>query len=216
LNGPCPADGQFEARFLTGGIEPAVQSIPTGKNRVSLEVKIPNARLWSLDDPFLYEVELRLRQGQAEDRVSSYFGMRRVGVMNLPGSGYPYIALNNRPICLQMTLDQSYHPQGFYTYPSDAFMRDEILRSRRLGLNANRPHVKVDVPRKLYWADRLGLLLMADVPNSWGEPTSEMRQEVEQTLRRLARSPRPGDPRHLPRFEMEFHRRTRPSRPAAS
>ena len=43
-------------------------------------------------------------------------------------------------------------------------MRDEILRSRRIGLNANRFHVKVDVPRKLYWADRLGLLVMADVP----------------------------------------------------
>ncbi len=60
-----------------------------------------------------------------------------------------------------MTLDQSYHPEGFYTFPSDAFMRDEILRSRRIGLNANRLHVKIDVPRKLYWADRLGLLIMA-------------------------------------------------------
>ena len=54
-------------------------------------------------------------------------------------------------------------------------MRDEILRSRRIGLNANRLHVKVDVPRKLYWADRLGLLIMGDVPNSWGEPDAEMR-----------------------------------------
>ena len=82
-----------------------------------------------------------------------------------------------------MTLDQSYHPDGFYAFPSDAFMRDEILRSRRIGLNANRLHVKIDVPRKLYWADRLGLLLMCDVPNSWGEPDGEMRGEIEHALR---------------------------------
>ncbi len=97
--------------------------------------------------------------------------MRKISVVNLPGTNHPYIALNNRPLYLRMTLDQSYHPEGFYAFPSDEFMRDEILRSRRIGLNANRLHVKIDVPRKLYWADRLGLLLMCDVPNSWGEPS---------------------------------------------
>jgi hypothetical protein len=110
--------------------------------------------------------------------------MRKISVVDLPGTDYPYIALNNRPVYLQMALDQSYHPEGFYTFPSDAFMRDEILRSRRLGLNANRFHVKIDVPRKLYWADRLGVLVMADVPNSWGEPDAEMRRETEHALRR--------------------------------
>src|SRR5690606_39996204 len=54
-------------------------------------------------------------------------------------------------------------------------LRDEILRSRRIGLNGMRVHVKIEHPRKLYWADRLGMLIMADVPNSWGEPTPEMR-----------------------------------------
>jgi hypothetical protein len=62
--------------------------------------------------------------------VNSYFGMRKISVVDLPGTDYPYIALNNRPVYLQMALDQSYHPEGFYTFPSDAFMRDEILRSR--------------------------------------------------------------------------------------
>ena len=58
-------------------------------------------------------------------------------------------------------------------------MRDEILRSKRIGLNANRIHIKVEVPRKLYWADRLGLLIMADVPNFWGEPTPAARHEMK-------------------------------------
>jgi hypothetical protein len=119
--------------------------------------------------------------------VSTYFGLRKISVVKLPGLGHPYIALNNRPVYLQMTLDQSYHPDGFYTFPSDAFMRDEILRTRRIGLNAQRLHVKIDVPRKLYWADRLGILLMADVPNSWGQPDTEMRRETEYALRQMIR-----------------------------
>ena len=76
-----------------------------------------------------------------------------------------------------MCLDQSYNPDGFYTFPSDEFMKDEILRSKRIGLNANRIHIKVEVPRKLYWADRLGLLIMADVPNFWGEPDAKAQKE---------------------------------------
>ena len=157
------------------GVCPRSRSRGEGR-RGRFEVAIPNARLWSLDDPFLYEVEAVLQAGGQADRVNTYFGMRKISVVNLPGTNHPYIALNNRPLYLRMALDQSYHPQGFYAFPSDEFIRDEILRSRRIGLNANRLHVKIDVPRKLYWADRLGLLLMCDVPNSWGEPDAEMRQ----------------------------------------
>jgi len=148
------------------------------------EIKIPTSRLWSLDDPFLYEVQASLSgSGTRSDSVDSYFGMRKIGVVKLPGSGFTYVALNNKPVYLQLTLDQSYHPDGFYTFPSDEFMRDEILRTRRIGLNGQRLHVKIDVPRKLYWADRLGVLIMADVPNSWGEPAAEMRAETETALR---------------------------------
>ena len=80
-------------------------------------------------------------------------------------------------------LDQAYHPEGFYTFPTDEFTRDEILRSKRIGLNGLREHVKIETPRKLYWADRLGMLIMADVPNSWGPPDAEMRKDVEHALR---------------------------------
>ena len=90
--------------------------------------------------------------------------------------------LNNKPIYLQLALDQAYHPDGFYTFPTDEFMRDEIIRSRRIGLNGQRVHVKIEIPRKLYWADKLGFLIMADVPNSWGEPDEDMRRETQVAL----------------------------------
>jgi hypothetical protein len=187
LNAPAPADTTLKLQFKTGGLSETSRTVNQGSTDVRFDVPISHPRLWSLEDPFLYEVDATLQAGGAEDRVSSYFGMRKISVMDLPGLGFPYIALNNKPIYLQITLDQSYHPDGFYTFPTDGFMRDEILRSRRIGLNANRFHVKVDVPRKLYWADRLGLLVMADVPNSWGEPDADMRRDIEHAFRGMVR-----------------------------
>ena len=164
---------------------PILQSIPVkaGEIKGVAEISIPNPRLWSLEDPFLYEVTLLL----GEDTVNTYFGMRKISVIALPGTSYPYVALNNKPIYLQLTLDQSYHPEGYYTFPSDAFMREEIQRTKDLGLNGIRTHIKVDIPRKLYWADKLGLLVMSDLPNSWGEPDAAMQEESERTLRAMIR-----------------------------
>ena len=189
LDKPAGGQNQLSVRFRNSELAGTVlsQPIKTGETKVLFETRIPNQRLWSLEDPFLYDCDVMLVTPQGIDTVSTYFGMRKIGVGNLPGTDYPYVTLNNKPVYLQMSLDQGYHPEGFYTYPSDAFMRDEILRSRRLGLNGHRIHVKIDVPRKLYWADRLGILIMADVPNSWGEPGEEMRAETEHALRGMIR-----------------------------
>jgi beta-galactosidase/beta-glucuronidase len=181
LSDPPPAGTKLRLIFKNGGVAETTHVVDA--MGTAFDVAVAHAHLWSLEDPFLYEVEAVLQAGGGEDRISSYFGMREIGVAMLPGTSTPYVALNGRPIYLQLTLDQSYHPDGFYTFPTDDFMRDEILRSKQLGLNGNRVHIKVEVPRKLYWADRLGLLIMADVPNSWGEPDAPARQESEAALR---------------------------------
>jgi Glycosyl hydrolases family 2, sugar binding domain/Glycosyl hydrolases family 2, TIM barrel domain/Glycosyl hydrolases family 2 len=158
-----------------------VEQIPLGQNTHTFIVKIPNARLWSLKDPHLYTVKAKL----ADDEVNTYFGMRKISTMNLPNTNFKYIALNNTPIYLQLALDQSYHPTGFYTFPTDEFMKNEIVLSKKIGLNGIRTHIKVDIPRKLYWADKLGLLVMSDLPNSWGEPDEQARKESEYTLKEM-------------------------------
>ena len=158
-------------------------TIPQGSYMGSVAIKIPDQHLWSLEDPYLYNATATM----GNDVVKSYFGMRKISVTNLPGTDYPYIALNNKPIYLQLTLDQSYHPEGFYTFPSDQFIKEEILRSKSIGLNGIRTHIKVEVPRKLYWADKLGLLVMSDLPNSWGEPERKMKKESEYTLRQMVK-----------------------------
>lgn len=162
--------------------------VPKGKSRKSLthtfEIKLQNQQLWDLDNPYLYEMEVALTEGtKTVDAVNTYFGQRKISVVPLPGTSHPYVALNGKPVYMQLCLDQSYHPKGFYTFPTDDFMREEIMLSKRLGLNGNRIHIKVELPRKLYWADRLGLLIMADVPNWWGEVNDLGKQDWEHCMR---------------------------------
>ena len=95
------------------GVIVSKNTILQNKDRAVFDIDIPNPRLWNLDDPFLYETEITMRG----DVVKSYFGMRKISVVNLPDTKYPYIALNDQPVYLQLTLDQSYHPDGFYTFP---------------------------------------------------------------------------------------------------
>lgn len=155
--------------------------IPAGKKLIDVDIPIPDQHLWSFDDPYLYDADVTLE----DDTVHTYFGMRKISVVDLPGADYPYIALNDKPVYLQLALDQSYNSEGYYTFPSDAFMRAEVERAKSIGLNGVRHHVKVEVPRKLYWEDKLGLLVMQDLPNSWGEPDDNMKHEVEYTMREM-------------------------------
>ncbi len=182
LSNELKADAEitFKIKTPNGDI---VTKYPLSKNseKGRFDIAIPNPRLWNLEDPFLYETEISI----GDDVVKTYFGMRKISVVNLPNTNYPYIALNNQPIYLQLTLDQSYHPEGFYTFPTDDFMKNEIKLCKDIGLNGLRTHIKIDVPRKLYWADKLGLLVMSDLPNSWGDPEENAQAESERTLREM-------------------------------
>jgi hypothetical protein len=191
LSDPAPAGAVVDLHVPLPGEAPLSEAqalFAEGGREVRLVLPLgAGARAWSPEDPYLYEATVTLTAGGASDRVKTYFGLRSIGVAKLPGLGHPYVALNGRPVYLQMTLDQSWNPEGYWTWPTDAAMREEVLIARRLGLNAIRTHVKVDIPRKLYWADRLGVLVMADVPNSWGEPDEAMKAEWETAFRGMVR-----------------------------
>jgi Glycosyl hydrolases family 2, sugar binding domain/Glycosyl hydrolases family 2, TIM barrel domain/Glycosyl hydrolases family 2 len=183
---PAPRATTLSVTFTNRDGQPTVtRPVARGATTVRFDVPLPNAHRWSLDDPFLHEATVSLGTGPAADRVDTYFGMRTISVVDLPGSTHRYVAINGRPVYLQLALDQAYHPDGYYTFPSDAFTRDEILRARQIGLNGLREHIKVETPRKLYWADRLGVLIMADVPNWWGDPDSLSFAEHDVTQREM-------------------------------
>ncbi len=161
------------------------QEVPRGTKEIEFTIPIPKPHLWNLEDPYLYDYQVNCGDGEVADTFTGYFGMRKISADFLPNSEIAYVFLNNKPIYLKLALDQSYHPEGFYTFPTDQFMYDEIIRSKKIGLNGIRTHIKAEIPRKLYWADKLGLLVMADLPNSWGEPDEKMRKEAEFTLREM-------------------------------
>ncbi len=146
--------------------------IAAGSNTATFTIPVADMKLWDLENPFLYEVTASVKSGNSSDDVSTYFGMRKISAVEIAGKDFKYVALNNEPLYMKLTLDQSYHPEGFYTFPSDKFIKEEIQRAKDLGLNGLRIHIKAEMPRKLYWADKLGLLIMEDIPNFWGEPDS--------------------------------------------
>jgi hypothetical protein len=182
---PAPRDLTLRLTFTNRDGQPVVtQRIARGRATAHLDVPLPNAHRWSLEDPFLHEVTVSVGATDlVGDSVHTYFGMRAISVVDLPGTSYPYVAINGTPVFLQLALDQAYHPTGYYTFPTDSALRDEILRARQIGLNGLREHVKIEAPRKLYWADRLGVLIMADIPNWWGPPDSAAFQEHAVALR---------------------------------
>ena len=184
LGGPAKSPLAFEVAFKAEDrAKPATVSFVPGQMNAKVKIPLRDVKLWDLDNPYLYEVTCRLASAAKEvapepiDVVETYFGMRKIGTGKLPGTNYPCVTLNGKPIYLQLTLDQSYHPEGFYTFPTDAFMKNEIMISKKLALSGNRVHIKVEVPRKLYWADKLGLLIMADVPCAWGPASEAMFRE---------------------------------------
>ena len=167
----APLDVTIAFKPEDGGAKVS-ETFGVGEMERDISIPIKDAKVWDLDNPYLYEVTVKA----GDDEVSTYFGFREIGVGKNP-NGHPYVTLNGKPVYLQLTLDQSYHPEGFYTFPTDEFMKNEIMISKKLGLTGNRVHIKAEIPRKLYWADKLGLLIMADVPNWWGNASETAFRE---------------------------------------
>ena len=120
---------------------------------------IPAAHLrpWSPEDPFLYDVDITL----GEDRVASYFGMRKFSLME--HQGRQVLALNNEPYFQTGLLDQGYWSDGLYTPPSDEAMVCDIRTMKELGFNMLRKHIKIEPLRWYYHCDRLGMLVWQDM-----------------------------------------------------
>jgi len=171
------ADGETVSACFDGKCWSA--AIKDGEAVIS--VKLDNPKLWSPDEPNLYEGSLKL----GDDEVFTYFGVREISCVNVDGRGYKWIMLNGKPIYINGTLDQAFHPKGHFTYPTDKDMHDEAWRLKRLGLNMVRIHIKPEEPRKLYWMDKLGILVMEDVPCFWGAPIAEAREAYEREMEEI-------------------------------
>ncbi len=173
---PLVDSGSFEFEFplrngnFAHGMEIAVRmNGQTVKTTVGcdftprLTVKLAKPRLWTLDDPFLYDIELTLTApgGKVLDVVYCYAGLRAIAFDGKK------VLLNGKPVFQRLVLDQGYYPDGIMTAPSDQALIDDILLSKAAGFNGARLHQKVFEERFLYHADRLGYLVWSEF-GDWG------------------------------------------------
>jgi beta-galactosidase/beta-glucuronidase len=152
----------LKATALADGGEVASDETPADWRNNRLVLSFAQPRLWSVEDPFLYDLKLSLvNNGETVDAVDSYIGLRDVTIRG--GA----ILINGKPVFQRTVLDQGFYPEGVWTAPTDAALRDDIKMSQAVGFNGARLHQKVFDPRYLYWADKLGYLVWGEFPN-WG------------------------------------------------
>ena len=127
-------------------------------------IPMPDFRAWSPEDPYLYDLVVTL----GDDRVESYFGMRKMEVRADRG-GVKRLFLNGEPYFQSGLLDQGYWPDGLYTAPSDEALIYDIQTAKAMGFNLLRKHIKVEPMRWYYHCDRLGMLVWQDMPSGGGK-----------------------------------------------
>jgi beta-galactosidase/beta-glucuronidase len=134
-----------------------------------------NELLWSPEHPTLFDAEVILRcEGRVLDTVRSYTALRSVAINR------DRLMLNGRPYPLRLVLDQGYWPDTLMTAPSDAALRRDVELARAMGFNGVRKHQKIEDPRYLYWADRLGLLVWEEMPSVYAFSPRSMTRLIRE------------------------------------
>jgi beta-galactosidase/beta-glucuronidase len=126
---------------------------------------IANPELWSPDKPTLYGLTVSLvRNKKVIDEVGSYFAMRKIS-MAPDQAGIQRMLLNNEFLFQYGPLDQGWWPDGLYTAPTDEALKFDVEKTKALGFNMIRKHVKVEPARWYYYCDLLGMLVWQDMPS---------------------------------------------------
>lgn len=171
----------FEGQMIAGS-RASKLTVDIFKNKVLKGPFHGGGLCWSPQSPTLFDVEATLTvNGAQTDSVRSYFGMRKVSVEN--GRFY----LNNRPYYQKLVLDQGYWADGMLTAPSDQAFIEDIERCKAMGFNGCRKHEKVEDPRFLYWADRLGFLVWGGMPSFISYDAQAAAAFTQEWMQALAR-----------------------------
>lgn len=159
-------DAEYIIRRNNDVVSQGNMSVLTNNMQVTVKIEpddyIDNTHLWSPEHPTLYVIELLLIQrGQELDRVSSYFGMRRVESYN------GHILLNHEEIYQRLVLDQGYWPDGIMTPPNKNSFHKDLLAAKQMGFNGVRMHQKFEDPQFYYEAAKLGMLVWGECPSAY-------------------------------------------------
>ncbi|TCC88606.1 beta-galactosidase [Pedobacter frigiditerrae] len=153
---------KVEVIALDGKTEIAKQIVSAG---IEADLQINNPKLWSTDHPFLYHLKVRLiRNHKVIDEVTSYFAMRKSSLKK-GLDGILRMQLNNKFVFQYGPLDQGWWPDGLYTAPTDQALKFDIEKTKEMGFNMIRKHVKVEPARWYHYCDSIGLLVWQDMPS---------------------------------------------------
>lgn len=122
--------------------------------------ELSDPRLWSPEDPYLYEFEIRTKG----DCVRSYFALRSLEIKDF--GGLPRLCLNGKPYFFNGLLDQGYYSDGIFTPASYKCFENDILKSKALGFNTLRKHIKIEPQMFYYLCDKLGMVVFQDMVNN--------------------------------------------------
>lgn len=143
----------------------ATKVVEKESEETSITLQLTNAKLWSPSDPFLYDLHVSVvRKNKTIDEVKSYFGMRKIS-MAADANGIQRFQLNNKNLFQYGPLDQGWWPDGLYTAPTDDALKFDIQKTKDMGFNMIRKHVKVEPARWYYYCDRIGMLVWQDMPS---------------------------------------------------
>lgn len=154
-----------------------------GVTNSSLNIQLEDPRLWSPDDPFLYNIEVKIiNNEEVIDKAKSYFGMRKISLKR-DSEGLLRIALNNKFLFNYGPLDQGYWPDGIYTAPSYSALEWDVANTKMIGFNMIRKHIKVEPERWYYYCDKIGMLVWQDMPSGdakaeWKGPSGIEDKEI--------------------------------------
>jgi len=86
-----------------------------------------------------------------------------------------------------MVLDQGYWRKSLLTAPTDEALKADIEYAKLMGFNGARKHQKVEDPRYLYWADKLGFLVWGESPSSYEYSELAVQRHMKEWLEILQR-----------------------------
>ena len=140
-------------------------AVTSGSVSETVKISIPDFRLWTPENPVLYDLVLELiEDNKVTDKLSTLAGLRKVSLGKTP-DGFTKILLNNRFVFQNGPLDQGFWPDGIYTPPSEKAMIYDLQEIKRMGFNMLRKHVKVENRIFYNWCDKLGILVWQDMPS---------------------------------------------------
>lgn len=167
-------EGSAPGQITEAVVYSSGKPIASGKslNGEAVEIEMPDAhtRLWSPDDPYLYDLKVYLKEnGMVVDSVSSYAAMRKFSI-GKDENGIVRMMLNNEPLFQFGPLDQGWFPDGLYTAPSYDAMVFDLQKTKDLGFNMIRKHIKVEPATWYTYCDRNGIIVWQDMPSGDKNP----------------------------------------------